>query len=288
MNLSNRFDCLSYICEYCELLPCECNQVIDNLTFPSETHNDDIQVSGTHRDMTNSDSEAVNMVGTHLQNTQINLHVTQSMRPSSSVTDNTIMSSDNDLINDSGVSYASFSGADISASNQTPAEQEGSYSYDSLSPGSADRGSNVYSLQGPDNTYFTEHDLSDNSVSDQPDSNQLHDLGLKGKGFRMGHMNIQGLSNKIDQVRLLLESEQNQIHVLGLSETKLNVIHPDSAFEINGFQKPFRKDRIINSGGGLIVYVKEGISCNRRTDLEQESLECIWLEINHTKVNLFY
>ena len=132
MNLSNRFDCLSYICEYCELLPCECNQVIDNLNFPSETHNDDIQVSDTHRDMTNS--ETVNMVGTHLQNTQINLHVTQSMRPSSSVTDNRIMS--NDLINDSDVSYVSFSGADISASNQTPAEQEGSYSYNSLSPGS--------------------------------------------------------------------------------------------------------------------------------------------------------
>ena len=282
MNLSNRFDCLSYICEYCELLPCECNQVIDNLNFPSETHNDDIQVSDTHRDMTNS--ETVNMVGTHLQNTQINLHVTQSMRPSSSVTDNRIMS--NDLINDSDVSYVSFSGADISASNQTPAEQEGSYSYNSLSPGS-DLGSNVYSLQGPDNTYFTEHDLSDNSVPDQPNSNHLHDLGLKGKGFRMGHMNIQGLSNKIDQVRLLLESQQNQIHVLGLSETKLNVIHPDSAFEINGFQKPLRKDRFINSGGGLIVYVKEGICCNRRTDLEQESLECIWLEIKPYKSKSF-
>ena len=91
MNLSNRFDCLSYICEDCELLPCECsNQVIDKLNFPLETHNDDIQVSNTHRDMTIS--ETVNMVGTHLQNTQINskLHVTQSMRPSSTVKDNTI------------------------------------------------------------------------------------------------------------------------------------------------------------------------------------------------------
>ena len=74
----------------------------------------------------------------------------------------------------------------------------------------------------------------------------------------MGHMNIQGVSNKIDQVRLLLESEQNQIHVLGLSETKLNVIHP-----------------------------KEGICCTRRTDIEQESLECIWLEIKPYKSKSF-
>ena len=64
----------------------------------------------------------------------------------------------------------------------------------------------------------------------------------------MGHMNIQGLSNKMDLVRLLLESDKNNIHVLGLSETKLNDTHPDTFFEVNGFQKPFRKDRLANSG----------------------------------------
>ena len=117
------------------------------------------------------------------------------------------------------------------------------------------------------------------TVSDQFGTNQLLDLELKCKGFRMGHMNIQGLSNKMDQVRLLLQSDKNEVHVLGLSETKLNAIHPDTVFEINGFQKPFRKDRLANSGGGVLVYVKEGISCTRRSDLEQESLECVWLEI---------
>ena len=88
----------------------------------------------------------------------------------------------------------------------------------------------------------------------------------------MGHINIQGINNKIDQVSLLLESEKNQIHVLGLSETKLNSLHPDSAFQVNGFQKPFRKDREINSGGGLLVYVKDGTSAYRRVDLELKDL----------------
>ena len=84
----------------------------------------------------------------------------------------------------------------------------------------------------------------------------------------MGHLNIQGLRNKIDQVRLLLESAHNQIHIMGFSETKLNDIHPDSAFEIQGYQKPFRRDRKSNMGSGLLVYVKDGVCCRRRSDLE--------------------
>ena len=90
--------------------------------------------------------------------------------------------------------------------------------------------------------------MSDDLTINQSNTNDLLDLGFKYKGFRMGHINIQGINNKIDQVRLLLESEKSQIHVLGLSETKLNSLHPDSAFQVNSFQKPFMKDREINSG----------------------------------------
>ena len=102
----------------------------------------------------------------------------------------------------------------------------------------------------------------------------------------MDHINIQGVSNKIDQVCLLLESDKKLIHALGLSEIKLNVIHPDSVFEVNGFQKPFRRHRKVNSGGSLLVYIKDGI-CASRTDLEHENLECIWIEIKPVKSELF-
>ena len=40
----------------------------------------------------------------------------------------------------------------------------------------------------------------------------------------------------------LLESDKNQSHVLGKSETKSNGIYTVSAFEVNGNQKPFSRD----------------------------------------------
>ncbi|MCU7800728.1 MAG: hypothetical protein KZQ70_11410 [gamma proteobacterium symbiont of Lucinoma myriamae] len=112
-------------------------------------------------------------------------------------------------------------------------------------------------------------------------------LGLRGKGLKIGHLNIQGLSNKIDQLRIMLQSNFNKIHMIGLSETKLTGNHADAAFEINGYQKPFRKDRNTNGGGGLLAYVKNGISCIRKTDLEIDLLECIWIEIKPTNSKPF-
>ena len=45
-------------------------------------------------------------------------------------------------------------------------------------------------------------------------------------------------------------------------------------------QKPFRRHRAENAGGGgVLVYVKEGVCCSRRSDLEHQNIECIWVEI---------
>ena len=58
-------------------------------------------------------------------------------------------------------------------------------------------------------------------------------------------MNILGIQNKIDQIDLLFNSSQNNIHIIGLSETKLKSYHMNSIFEIRNYQM-FRKDRIIS------------------------------------------
>ena len=43
---------------------------------------------------------------------------------------------------------------------------------------------------------------------------------------------------------------------------------------------PFRADRIGRPGGGVIIYVRQSLVCKlRRTDLEINNLEAVWLKI---------
>ena len=105
--------------------------------------------------------------------------------------------------------------------------------------------------------------------------------------MNMGHLNIQGLQNKLDQLKLMLNSEENDIHLLGISETKLKSLHPDNAFIENKYQL-FKKDRVLTQerqekGGGLLVFVKNGIKCERRKDLETDEVECLFFGNNAKK-----
>ena len=104
-------------------------------------------------------------------------------------------------------------------------------------------------------------------------------LNLTSKGLKIGHLNIQGLQNKFDQVDLMLNDSGNESHIFGLSETKLRDFDPDSAFNIKNYQL-FRKDRFISrerreQGGGIIVYIRNGVKTERRHDLERKEIECV-------------
>ena len=283
LNFSNKFSFLGSICAECDSSSCACDavsQVIESEDTLLMGHDYDNWMINTQCDVF---SETVYMVTSEQQDLLYN-NIDASMRPPNDGIDNTILPISSNLSTNTCIN-PSITGTDSSSGILTPAEQEGSDSL--LSPGS-DQSSSVYSTQMSENTLTRcENDLSDGILFNQSNSNHLLDLGLKCKGFRMGHINIQGVSNKIDQVRLLLESDSNHIHVLGLSETKLNAMHLESFFQVTGFQKPFRREREINSGGGLLVYVKDGICANRRTDLEHENLECLWLEIKPIKSKPF-
>ena len=115
-------------------------------------------------------------------------------------------------------------------------------------------------------------------------------LGLSDKGLNFGHLNIQGICGKemsiFSEIKAILSCNKN-LHILGLSETKLKDHKLNSMFQIEGFQDPYRKDNDLNGGGGIIVYVRNGINAKRREDLKINNLSCIWLEISQNKGKSF-
>ena len=58
------------------------------------------------------------------------------------------------------------------------------------------------------------------------------------------------------------------LHIFGLSETKLKEHKLLTFYCIDGFQMSFRKDKMSNVDGSLMVYVRTGINVKRRADLE--------------------
>ena len=113
----------------------------------------------------------------------------------------------------------------------------------------------------------------------------IEKLGLNQNGLVIGHLNIQGLNSKHDELRVLMQS--NKIDIFGITETKLSDSHLTEAFSITGFHPPFRRDRDENRGGGILIYVRECINCVRRKDLESSELEHIWVEIKQPNSKSF-
>ena len=118
---------------------------------------------------------------------------------------------------------------------------------------------------GPSDTESSDSDISKDSI----------DLSIFENSFSVVHYNIQSLANKVDQ----LQVELSHFDVIALSETWLNPSISDDDIMFQNFQKPFRKDRIHNNYGGIIIYVKENIACKWRQDLENNQIESIWVEL---------
>ena len=94
--------------------------------------------------------------------------------------------------------------------------------------------------------------------------------------FSVVHYNVQSAQHKLD----IIEPEFANFSLVSLTETWLNASIIDQDLKLNNFQVPFRRDRVGDSHGGILVYVKDGIPCKRRTDLELINIECVWVEVN--------
>ena len=115
------------------------------------------------------------------------------------------------------------------------------------------------------------------------DRSSIRGLEFQRKGMHISNLNIRHLKPKLDDVKLLLNSENN-VDVFGICETFLNQTVEDKILKIAGYQFE-RKDRENcttsdkTHGGGIVIYIAEHINYIRRYDLESADIESIWLEV---------
>ena len=97
----------------------------------------------------------------------------------------------------------------------------------------------------------------------------------------IGYININSIRNKIVQLTDICKT--SPIEIIGIDETKLDSSLPTAQLHLPDYQFPsFRKDRN-SSGGGKIVYIRNGIIAKRLTVYETQNTECICVEITIKK-----
>ena len=97
----------------------------------------------------------------------------------------------------------------------------------------------------------------------------------------IGSLNINSISNKIDDLRTLISGN---LDILVVEETKIDDTFSDESIKIPGFKhKPFRRDRKLG-GGGIVTYIREDIP-SKRLDLVNVSndIEVTFIELNLRK-----
>ena len=98
------------------------------------------------------------------------------------------------------------------------------------------------------------------------------------------YLNVYHLYNKVLDVNHMLNSFQNTIHILGLSETRLDETKDDKNISITNYSI-IRRDKQFDKHTGIAAYIHDSIKHNikRRHDLEYKEIEALWLEIKHEK-----
>ena len=98
------------------------------------------------------------------------------------------------------------------------------------------------------------------------------------------HANMRSLvsdRSKLDDLKYIADS--NNIDVITVSETWLNVNIPDCLLAIPGFQPILRQDRQVGCGGGVAVYCRDSLAVSLRHDLNdhcQRDVSNLWIEIH--------
>ena len=119
-----------------------------------------------------------------------------------------------------------------------------------------------------------------------PTNNSEFKTLISKKGINFCRQIIRGLYEKIDEVREILLSYN--FDIFSLSETSISEDFHNAFFDIRG-NSFIKRDRKSGQGGGVRLYIRDGINFARRTDLKNDETESLWVEIHlkNTKPFIF-
>ena len=112
-------------------------------------------------------------------------------------------------------------------------------------------------------------------------SSSLKNLKIKNSNrLVFGNLNINAINNKFEQFKHMIK---NSVDVLVATETKLDSSFPNGQFSIDGFARPFRRDRNKN-GGGVMIFVRYHIPTKEiKIKFLPSDIECLFIELNIRK-----
>jgi hypothetical protein len=114
---------------------------------------------------------------------------------------------------------------------------------------------------------------ADKQNSDYFNDEQFECFNLKGLHFI--HLNARSLLPKIPELRII--ANKSKASVIAISETWIDNSVTDSEISIENYCV-LRQDRN-RSGGGVCVYVRSNLAFARRTDIVNDNIESLWLEL---------
>ena len=123
------------------------------------------------------------------------------------------------------------------------------------SGGGGDGNMNLISAHSPREDFC---ELTSSEIKADDPSQILSALSIKNSDrIIIRHLNINFIENKFNSLVSLIK---DKLDIIIASETKIDDPFPETQFIIEGYAKPFRRDR--NShGGGLLIYVRDMIPC---------------------------
>ena len=122
---------------------------------------------------------------------------------------------------------------------------------------------------------------SDNDVTIDLDSLTK---SIMKPGLKIGCLNIRGLLGKIDELRTILK--KCQFDLMCVCETFIDYnVAPDEII-IQGYSVELRNRN--RHGGGVLIYVKDGIKYTKITDLTSTLVESTWINIKQLAVGVMY